>query len=146
MQRPIGVILAIGATLALAGCVASPELQLDGSAEDAEFPEWIDDSSGLPSIDLTLLGEVGELTAYASRDDDNDWCVIAVLSPSPEGNGDDWSASASCVPPAVFATNGAIVSVGGGGHSGGAHLLPPGYNKPLGVGWVRVSAQLAVKR
>ncbi|WP_010205509.1 hypothetical protein [Salinibacterium sp. PAMC 21357] len=148
MSKPIAAILAIGAalTIVLAGCVTSTELQSDGSVEDAEFPEWLDDDGMLPSIDLTLLGEEGEMTAYSSRDDEDNWCVIAVLSPSPEEHGYGWSASHVCVPPEAFATEGAAVSVGGGGRSGGAHLLPPGYSEPLEAGWVQVSPRLAVKR
>lgn len=86
------------------------------------------------------------MTAYASRDENDNWCVIAIDAPSATGNGDDWGASSSCVPPATFASNGAMVSYSGGGRSGGAHFLPPGYHEQLEAGWVRVSPQLAVKR
>jgi len=145
MRTPVVAIIAIGCALTLSGCVTSADALSGVAGEAAEYPEWLDESLNLPTAELTLLRDDGEMIAYASRDDDN-WCVVAVLAPSPSGNGDDWGASASCVPLAIFADRGAIVSFSMSGRSGGAHLLPPGYNKPLKAGWIRVSPQLAVTR
>ncbi|MGV8858921.1 hypothetical protein [Rhodoglobus sp.] len=145
MRKQVATIVAIGAALTLAGCVTPPEQQADTVVGDAEIPEWLGDSLDLPSSDLVFLGEDDGMTVYASRDEDGNRCVIAILAPSSTGNGDDGSASTSCVPPVIFAKEGAMLTVGGGGHSGGAHFLPPGFNKQLQPGWVRVSPQLALR-
>ncbi|QYH34552.1 hypothetical protein [Salinibacterium sp. M195] len=146
MRISIVVVLAVGAALTLAGCVASTELQADAVVEDAEIPEWLHDSLDVPSSELVFLGEEDEMTVYASLDKDGNQCVIAILAPSSTSNGDDGATSTSCTSPLDFASDGARVTVGGGGHSGSAHFLPPGYSEPLEPGWVRVNPQLAVKR
>jgi hypothetical protein len=112
---------------------------------DAQLPEWAQHLEDLPTINLTYLGETGEITAYAGRNDDDEWCVIATLPPTPDGDGDDWLVSNSCVPEAQFAGYGAFVTVNGGGRGGGAHLYPDRYTGTIEEGWVRINDNLAVR-
>ncbi|MBH0099868.1 hypothetical protein I6E68_12060 [Salinibacterium sp. NSLL150] len=150
MRKLALILLAASAVLVLAGCTASanPEFA-PASGSPAEFPEWVREDFTNEYSDLTLVSEdteeVDQDLIYSARNTKDFVCVVIATPPTGGGDGDDWFLSAGCVPPSRFAENGAMVSYGGGGRSGGAHLFPTGFNIPLDAGWVRVSPQLAIK-
>jgi len=151
MRKLALTILAAGAALTLAGCTASADPQFASpSGSPAEFPDWVSEDLADEYSDLTLvsegIAEAGDDLIYSARDNKDNVCVVVVTPPTDGGNGDDWFASAGCGPTAIFAERGAMVSYSGtGGRSGGAHLLPPGFDEPLEAGWSRVSPQLAIR-
>lgn len=151
MRKLALALLAAGAALTLAGCTATADPQFaPSSGPPAELPDWVSEDFADDYSDLTLvsegIAEAGDDLIHSARDNKDKVCVVVLTPPTDGGNGDDWFASAGCGPPAIFAENGAMVSYSGtGGRSGGAHLLPPGFNKPLKAGWTRVSPQLAIR-
>ncbi|MBH0117298.1 hypothetical protein I6E52_10630 [Salinibacterium sp. NG253] len=150
MRKLALALLAASTALILAGCTASanPEFAPTNAAP-AQLPEWVVGVAAEEYSDLTLVSEgideVGENLIYSGHDSEDNVCIVVAVPPTGGGDGDDWLLSAGCGPAAIFAENGAMVSYRGGGRSGGAHLLPPGFDKPLEAGWSRVSPQLAIR-
>lgn len=151
MRKLALTLLAASTVLVLAGCTAAPNTQsAPDTAAPAELPEWLvgpaeEEYSGLVLVSEGI-DEAGENLIYSARNNDDEQCIVVAAPPSEDGNGDDWFLSSACGPPVIFKRDGAMLIFGGsGGRSGGAHLLPPGFDKPLETGWTRVSPQLAIK-
>ncbi|GAA1219281.1 hypothetical protein [Rhodoglobus aureus] len=144
MRKPIIAIIAVGAALMLTACstTAGPQLAVMDEGGNAQLPDWVENPEGIPTIDLTLIGEYDDMTVYASRNDDDEWCVIAALAPLASEN--DWVVSTACGPAIYFGINGAEIRGGSSTRSGGALLLPDGYTGTIEDGWVRINDNLAV--
>lgn len=148
MRKRALALLAGSTALALAGCVAAPPAPTP--TVRVVLPEWLAGSSVDDLSDLVLLSEgvedSGDDLVYSGRDAEGAVCIAVASPPAESGTGDDWFLSSGCVSLSRFADYGAMVSYSGtGGRSGGAHLLPPGFDKPLEAGWTRVSPQLAIR-
>lgn len=123
---------------------AEPELAILGEAP-VELPAWVSERAGLPVEDLTRVAEVDHLVVFASRDDEDSWCVVLAIAPTSEGS--DWVAGASCAPSKRFAAYGVSVeATAPSGRYGGALLLPDDFSGEIGDRWERVNDNLAVRR
>ncbi len=129
--------------MSLTACTgaAEPEMAIMGE-EPATLPAWAGEAEGTPVADLTRVGALEYIEVFASRDKDDNWCVIMAIEPNPEG--EDWSTAASCVTPEQFMDQGALVS-GGGQRFGGALLLPDGFTGEIEEDFERINDNLAVK-
>jgi hypothetical protein len=111
----------------------------------AELPGWVSEPAGLPVHELAHVADVGHLNVFASRDDEDDWCVLLAVEPTSEGS--DWAAGASCAPSKSFSSGGVWVeATASSGRHGGAWLLPDGFNGEIGSDWERVNDNLAIRR
>lgn len=150
MRKLALTLFAASTALALAGCTASANPEFAStSASPVELPEWVVGGAEEEYSDLVLVSEgieeAGDNLIYFGRDSEDNVCVVVAVPPTGGGDRDNWFLSAGCGPASRFAENGAMVSYSGGGRGGGAHLLPPDFDKPLEAGWVRVSPQLAIR-
>ncbi len=129
--------------LALSACAntAEPELAIMGATPTA-LPTWTVGADSLPDNNLTHVGTKERLDVFASRNDDDQWCVVLIIAASPEG--EDGSSASACKGSADFAEGGAATSVAGA-NPGGAWLLPDGFSGELLEGWERVNDNLAVQ-
>jgi len=145
MRKPTVVILAVVAALGLTGCAGAsgPQLAVMDGGSEAELPEWLENDDLLPVIDLTKVGEVDDLIVFASRNDADEWCLIAGLAPTAEFEA--WVSSSSCASPALFAERGITVGFGTQYRSAGVQLIPDNYTGTVEVDWVRVNDNLVVR-
>jgi hypothetical protein len=145
MSKKILATLAVGTALALSACSAAsgPQLAIMEEGGNAQLPEWLEHDGNLPLNDLTKIAEVDDLIVFASRNDDDEWCMIAVLTPTAEH--EEWAAGSSCSSPALFAERGITVGTGSQFSSAGAQLLPDRYTGPIEDGWARINDNLAVR-
>ena len=145
MRTPTIVILGVVAALGLSGCTATSGPQLavmDGSSE-TELPDWIENQDRFPLINLTKIGEVDDLIVFASRNDADEWCVVAGLAPTAEF--DEWVASSSCASPALFTERGITTGFGTQHRTAGVQLIPDNYTGTVEVDWIRVNDNLVVR-
>jgi len=145
MRKPAIVILAVVAALGLTGCAGAsgPQLAVMDGGSEAELPEWLENQDRLPMINLTKIGEVDDLIVFASRNEADEWCIIAALAPTAEF--DEWGASSSCASPALFDEQGITVGLGTQHKSAGVQLIPDNFTGPVEVNWVRVNDNLLVR-
>ncbi|MDN5790443.1 MAG: hypothetical protein L0H25_06185 [Micrococcales bacterium] len=146
MSKTKGSLLLVGAAIALTACsgAGEPELAIMGEAP-AKLPAWISGSAEMPVNDLTHVADVGHLKVFASRDDQDDWCVVLAIEPTSKGS--DWAAAASCAPSARVAADGVSVrAVASSTRGGEARLLPDDSSGEIGKGSERVGDNLAVRR
>ena len=140
------LFLLVAGAAALTACsgAAEPELAIMGETP-AEPPAWVSEPAGLPVNDLAQVADVDHLNVFASRDDEDSWCVVLAIEPTSERS--DWAAGASCAPSERFATDGVWVeAAASSGRQGGALLLPDDFSGEIGDDWERFNDNLAVRR
>jgi len=145
MRKPAIVTLAIVAALGLTGCAGAsgPQLAVMDGGSEAELPEWLENDGLLPVINLTKVGEFDDLIVFASRNDADEWCMIAALAPTAEFAA--WVSSSSCASPALFDERGITIGLGNQHRSAGVQLIPDNYTGTVDADWVRVNDNLVVR-
>lgn len=138
-------VLLVAAAAAFTACsgTAEPELAIMGETP-AQLPEWVSNSEDMPVKDLTHVADVDHLNVFASRDGEDNWCVVLAIEPTSEGS--DWSAASGCSSSERFATDGIWVKTGSSTRFGGALLLPDDFSGEIEDDWERVNDNLAVRQ